>query len=198
MKKHTLLLLALLIAFVAHAQDKPKGLNVGDKAPAFTAKDQDGKKVKLKSLLKEGPVVLFFYRGAWCPYCQKQVAELQDSLSLITAKGASVVAVTPSGAESVDEMDSKQNVSFHILHDKGHKIMDAYDVTFGVDKKTQERYKGYGIDFNKVNGAETGANLPVPATYIIGQDGDISFRFFDPNYTKRVTVKELLKNLPSK
>jgi len=193
--KRLLLLSALVIATLAStAQDKPKGLNVDEKAPAFTAKDQQGKKVSLADQLKKGPVVLVFYRGQWCPYCNKQLKKLEDSLSLITAKGATLIAVTPEKQENISKTIEKTKASYPILFDDGLKIMKSYDVAFAVDDKTIEKYKSYGIDFNEVNGSN-GAYLPVPAVYVINKDGLIVFKHFDPNYTKRASVQDILDHL---
>jgi peroxiredoxin len=193
--KRLLLLSALFICTLSSvAQDKPKGLNVDEKAPAFTAKDQQGKKISLAEQLKKGPVVLVFYRGQWCPYCNKQLKKLEDSLSLITAKGATLIAVTPEKQENISKTIEKTKASYSILFDDGLKIMKSYDVAFAVDDKTIEKYKGYGIDFSEVNGSN-GAYLPVPAVYVINKDGVIVFKHFDPNYTKRASVLDILDHL---
>lgn len=186
---------ALLFTTLSVYAQEPKGLNVNDPAPAFTANDQDGKSISLGDQLKKGPVVLVFYRGQWCPYCNRQLKKLEDSLSLITAKGATLIAVSPESNESIDKTIEKTKASYPILHDEGLTIMKSYDVAFPVDNKTIEKYKEYGIDFNKVNGDANGANLPVPAIYVINKEGKIVFRHFDKNYTKRASVAEILQHL---
>ena len=172
----------------------PEGLKVGDTAPMFTAKDQDGKTVNLKQALKKGPVVMLFYRGQWCPFCNKQLSHFSDSLQMLIAKGASVLAITPETGENVKKTIEKTKASFPVLEDAGMAIMKMYKVNFAVDENTIAKYKGYGIDFDKANGSN-GANLPVPATYIIGKDGKIKYAYFNPDYTKRASVKEILENL---
>jgi peroxiredoxin len=194
MKKCFLGLVLLLTLTISMAQSAAKGLNVNDKAPAFKAKDQNGKKISLSKELKNGSVVVLFYRGQWCPFCNKQIAALQDSLSLLTAKGATVIGVSPEKPENISKTIEKTKATFSIVHDKGLKIMKAYDVAFGVDAPTVEKYKGYGIDFEQANGTN-GANLPVPAVYIINKEGKITYRFFDTDYRKRPSVAELLNNL---
>lgn len=192
--KKIALFVTLFTAVSLHAQD-PKGLNVNDTAPVFSAKDQDGKTVDLKEKLKNGPVVLVFSRGQWCPYCNRQLKKLEDSLSLITAKGASLIAISPETSENIDKTIEKTKASYPILHDEGLTIMKSYDVAFTVDDKTIEKYKGYGIDFSKLNGDANGANLPVPAIYVINKEGKIIFRHFDKNYAKRASVAEILEHL---
>lgn len=194
MKRIILMIAVLFQSVMMMAQDAPKGLNVDDNAPGFVAKDQDGKTVSLEKQLKKGPVVLIFYRGQWCPYCNKQLKRLEDSLSLITAKGASLIAVTPEKQENIKKTIEKTKASYPILFDDGLKIMKSYDVAFAVDANTVEKYKKYGIDFSEANG-NNGANLPVPAVFVINKDGKIVFRHFDPDYTKRASVDEILKHL---
>jgi peroxiredoxin len=194
-KKLFLFVSQLFIGVTIMAQDGPKGLNVNDEAPAFSAKDQDGKTVSLKEQLKNGAVVLVFYRGQWCPYCNKQLKKLEDSLSLITGKGATLIAVTPEKPENISATIEKTKATYPILFDDGLTIMKSYDVAYAVDEKTIESYKKYGIDFNVVNGEKNGTNLPVPAIYVINKEGKIVFRHFDKNYTKRASVAEILAHL---
>ena len=194
MKKIKLFLFLTGCFFIANSQEMPAGLNTGDIAPSFNTKDQNGKSVSLTEQLKKGAVVLVFYRGQWCPFCNKQLKKLEDSLSFISAKGASVLAITAERPENISKTIAKTKASFPILFDEGLKIMSSYKVSYAVDAQTIEKYKGYGIDFNEVNGSN-GANLPVPALYIIGKDGKIVYRYFDVNYTKRASVAEILARL---
>ncbi|MEO6252461.1 MAG: peroxiredoxin-like family protein [Ferruginibacter sp.] len=202
MRKSILVLLFLFVCGLAFAQNEiaqtppvyPEGLKVGSKAPQFNVKDQNGKSISLKKALKRGPVVILFYRGQWCPFCNKQLSHYSDSLALLTAKGATVLAVTPETGEHVKQTVAKTKTMFSVLEDKGLIIMKSYKVNFEVDEKTIEKYKGYGIDFDKANGIN-GANLPVPATYIIGQDGMVKYVFFNTDYRKRASVQDILDNL---
>jgi peroxiredoxin len=172
----------------------PEGLKVGDAAPIFTAKDQNGKTINLKQALKTGPVVMLFYRGQWCPFCNKQLSHFSDSLQMLIGKGISVLAITPETADNVKKTVEKTRSSFSILEDEGMAIMKMYKVNFSVDENTITKYKGYGIDFDKANGSN-GANLPVPATYIIGKDGIVKYVFFNTDYRKRASVQDILENL---
>ena len=197
LKKLTILLTLFCFYLVTNAQTKsiyPEGLKVGDKAPIFSAKNQDGKEIELKKLLKKGDVVILFYRGQWCPYCNLQLKKMNDSLKFIYAKGATVLAVTPETAENVQKTIEKTKVTFSIIKDENLAIMKSYKVNFSVDESTIAKYKTYGIDFDKANGSNS-SNLPVPATYIIGKDGKIKYAFFDVNYTKRASVKDILDHL---
>jgi len=194
MKKLLLFLLLLVTILSFTTTNTPQGLNVNDSAPNFTAIDQNGKIVNLKELLKKGSVVMVFYRGEWCPYCNKQLMALEDSLVLITKKGASIIAVSPEKGENIAKTIQKTKATFSVLSDDSLKIMSAYKVAFELDAKTTEKYKGYGINLMEKNGS-SGNNLPVPAVYIINKEGKITYRYFDVNYKNRVSVSEILKHL---
>lgn len=194
--KNIILSVALLsTSLVINAQESPAGLGVNEIAPDFTATDQTGTAVNLKKQLEKGPVVLVFYRGYWCPYCNKYLQKLEDSLSLITDKGAFLITVTPEKPESIQKTIEKSKASYPVLHDEALAIMKKYDVAFAMEEKTIERYKEFGIDMKQVNGAENGANLPVPAVYVISKEGRIIYRHFDKNYTRRPSVAEILTYL---
>jgi peroxiredoxin len=190
-----IIFLVLIICSVkVYAQTYPKGLNINDKAPDFTATDQSGKKINLKKQLKKGSVVLVFYRGQWCPYCNKQLKQLEDSIGFIKNKGAVLLAITPEMPENITKTIEKTKASYSILYDVGLKIMSAYKVAYQLDNKMVEKYKGYGIDFLKVNG-NNGANLPVPAVYVVNKKGIITYRYFDVDYKNRSSIKDILDHL---
>jgi peroxiredoxin len=193
MKKVFFSLFTVLFVLLSQAQ-KPEGLFINSKAPEFKLKDQSGVEVSLKELRKKGPVVLLFYRGNWCPFCNRQLKGLQDSLSLISAKGAQVVAITPEGREGIDSTISKTGAIFPILYDEDMKVASAYQVAFPVEERTVSRYKMAGIDLQKTNGQKT-AMLPIPAVYIINKEGSVTYRYFDENYRNRISVKEIVKNI---
>ncbi len=182
------------ISFVHMNQDNPTGLKKGEKAPEFNAKDHNGNDIDLYKLLQKGEVVLFFYRGEWCGYCNRAMSELQDSLHYITEKGAYVVAVTPETNNNIGQTIEKTKASFSIIHDEGYKIMDLYKTTFAVDSVTVEKYKKWNIDLENANGNED-HKLPVPATYVIGKDGIIKYVFFDKDYKKRAAVNDIINAL---
>jgi peroxiredoxin len=194
MKKIVSFISMALVFFIASAQEAPEGLFIASKAPDFRASDQHGKEIRLKDLLKEGKVVLVFYRGQWCPYCNKELSRLQDSLQLIKDKGATLIAVTPEKPENVSKTVEKTKAEYSILYDEGLKIMKAYDVEFEVPENTLTRYRNAGLDIEANNGSN-GKYLPVPAVFIIDKESTITYRFFEPDYKKRPSVLELLANL---
>lgn len=192
--KYLVLSFFLILSTIADAQTDPTGLKVGDQAPLFTGVDNNGKSFSLESALKKGDVVLMFYRGQWCPFCNKQMSQMNDSLSMITNKGATVVAISPEIQENVVKTIQKTKASFPVISDVQMKIMKDYKVNFPVPQATIDRYKNFGIDFSVANGAN-GANLPVPATYVIGKNGKIKYVFFNPDYRKRASVQEIVSYL---
>jgi peroxiredoxin len=195
MSKVVLLTLLLVPALFLSAQEKPEGLFINSKAPDFKASDQYGNEIRLKDVLKDSIVVLIFYRGQWCPYCNKQLKKLEDSLLLIKNKGARLIAVTPEKPEYISKTIEKTKASYPLLYDKEMKIMKAYGVAFQVDDKSVSRYKNADIDLLNANGQKDKAFLPVPATYIISKEGTILYRYFDTDYKKRPSVQEILDNL---
>lgn len=185
MKRYLFIAVALFFTLQASAQN---GLKTGEKAPKFIATDNAGKTLNLPALLKQHKsVVLFFYRGQWCPYCNKHIQRLQDSLQLLTGKGAYVIGVTPETGENINKTIEKTHASFSIIEDKGYNIMKAYDVNYKVDDALNAKLKNYGVDLEKNNGNKDHV-LPVPATYVINSSGKIVFVQFDKDYTKRASI----------
>jgi len=177
------------------AQEKPEGLFINSKAPDFKSKDQYGIEIRLKEVLKDSLVVLVFYRGQWCPYCNKHLKKLEDSLLFIKEKGAKLIAISPEIPENIKKTIEKTNASYPIIYDKDLKIMKAYEVAFQVDDATVNRYKNADIDLAEANGQKDKVFLPVPAVYVVSKEGTILYRFFEPDYKKRVSVKEILQQL---
>ncbi|GAB3855711.1 hypothetical protein GCM10028822_26990 [Hymenobacter terrigena] len=190
----------VLLAAPVLAQTAPvppltaSALAVGTAAPAFKGQDAARRPVELRQLLKKGPVVLYFYRGQWCPYCNKELSQLQDSLQVLTAKGAQVVVVTPETPANITQTVAKTKASFPIVHDRDLTIMKAYKTAFAVDDATAKKYLSYGIDLKQANGLDQNI-LPVPATYVIGRDGKIKFAYFDADYRHRASVRQVAQAL---
>lgn len=172
-----------------------RALGVGDRAPDFALPGVDGEIVRLGDLLARGPVVLTFYRGAWCPYCNTQLRDYQQNLSEITARGASLVAVSPQVPDSSLAMQAQNNLAFPVLSDVGGDVSDAYGLTFEVDDATRERYEAVGIDLAQSNGTPGVWELPVPGTYVIAPDGTILAAFVEADYTQRASVRQILDAL---
>jgi len=197
MKKYFFSLLASILFVAASAQEAPEGLFLNSKAPDFKGTDQNGKSVRLRDAVKKGKVVLVFYRGQWCPSCNKYLSQLNDSLQAIQGLGATVIAITPETTENIAKTVEKTKAGFSILNDAGLKIMKAYDVEFEVPANTLERYRNTGINIEENNGPN-GNFLPIPATYIIDKESTVIYRFFNADYKKRPSIAELLEVLKKK
>ena len=195
MAKLFLLISTLLIGKLLFAQEKPEGLFINSKAPDFRSTDQYGNEIRLRDVLKDSVVVLIFHRGQWCPYCNKQLKKLEDSLPLIKSKGARLIAITPEKPEFISKTIEKTKASYPLIYDNEMKIMKAYGVAFEVDEKTVSRYKNADIDLAAANGQKEKVYLPVPAVYIINKESTIVYRYFDFDYKKQAPVQEILNNI---
>lgn len=191
MRKLLIILLTISVLSV-FAQEVPTALKIGDKAPDFKAKDHAGNMVSLKELTKKGKVVVMFYRGAWCPYCNKYMSEIEKALPDFSAKNATVIAITPEPEESISKAVEKTKATFSIIYDKERSIMKQWKVAYEMSPDLKTKYKGYGLDLEKQQGDWM---LPVPATYVIGKNGKIEFVHFDENYQKRAEIKDILMKL---
>ncbi len=175
--------------------NKLGGLKLGDLAPNFKAKDQNGYTVFLTEKLKTGPVVLVFYRGYWCGYCNQQLEELENELANLKTKGVSVIAVSPESNEYAKRMNEKTKTTIPVISDTNKSIMQNYKVAFQVTTAYQDKVKKYvKKDLNEMSGYSQ-ATLPVPATYVIGTDQKIIYSFYNPDYSKRASTKEILEVL---
>jgi len=174
---------------------KPKGLTTGTKAPDFELTATDGSTFKLSAELKKQPVVMLFYRGQWCPVCHRYLTAFMEEVPKITATGAKVIAVAPETNENIKKIVDATGINFSVMQDPDYKVMKAYDVLFNVTEAYQQKIKDkLKTDIAENNGKDE-ASLPVPATYVIGQDGTIKYVQFDLNYKNRASVKEILEHL---
>jgi peroxiredoxin len=160
-----------------------KALKVGDKAPDFELPDASGKTVKLSALLEHGPVVVTWYRGAWCPYCNIALRGYQKVLPEIKAEGASLVAISPQTPDNSAATVEKDALGFEVLSDKSNKAARSFGVAYKVPSVVIEQLKGR-LDLSKYNG-DTTNELPLGATYVIDRQGVIRYAFVDGDYRKR-------------
>ena len=169
-------------------------LGVGDRAPDFDLPDIDGGTVRLTDLLANGPVVLTFYRGAWCPYCNSSLQGFQAELGDIMDAGGYLVAVSPQAEVGSQEMADSNALSFPVLSDVGNRVSRDYGLVFEVDDQTRAQYQAVGIDLPAVNGVDAW-ELPVPATYVIDTDGTIRAAFVEADYTQRADPRDVIEAL---
>ena len=173
----------------------PVGLNVGDKAPPIKTISMTGETVSLKELITKQKIVLIFYRGNWCPHCNKFLSNLNDSLQYLSNRNAKILVVGPESFENSEKTANKAEANFTLIPDTSMKIQKDYDVLFSVTKKYQGKIKTFlRTDIAESNKQEE-AKLPVPATYIIDEKGNIVWRYFDYDYSKRPSIKEIIENL---
>ena len=192
--KRLLFAILAIISLNTFAQKEDCSIKIGQDAPEFEALDQNGKTLKSTDLLKEKQLIVVFYRGQWCPYCNRHLSELQDHLEDFQKSGAQIVAITPERTENINKTLDKTKADYPILWDKDNSIMKAFGVDFVLPENLQEKYKTYGVDLTEANG-NTSQTLPVPATFVIGKNGKIKYLQYDPDYKNRSTAKEILKHL---
>ena len=165
---------------------------VGNIAPDFTLKNATGKEVTLSEELKKGPVVLTWYRGGWCPYCNIAMAAMQQSLPDIKKAGASLIALTPELPDKTLTTVEKNKLEFEVLTDLDHQVAKKYDLLFKLTPEVEKLY-GEKFDLKAYNGADAGSDtLPLVATYIIGQDGKIAWAFLHHDYHKRAEPADIV------
>lgn len=167
-----------------------KALKVGDRAPDFELPNAAGKKVKLSELIARGPVIVTWYRGGWCPYCNIALRGFHKSLPEIRAAGASLVAISPETPDNSLSTAEKNHLDFEVLSDRGNKVAHAYGVAYKIPRVIMEQFKGR-LDLAKHNGDDSG-ELPLGATYVVDRGGVIRYAFVDADYRKRAEPYDVL------
>lgn len=170
-------------------------LKVGDRAPAIVLRNARGKKVDVGALLKKGPVIVTFYRGGWCPYCNLQLKAFQEVLPEITAAGASLVAISPEKPDDTLSTAEKNALGFEVLSDVGQKVGRAFGLVYEFTAELRSAYEGFGRDIPAHNGTPGEWALPVPATYVIGREGVIVYACRDADYRDRADPRDVIKTL---
>jgi peroxiredoxin len=166
---------------------------VGEQAPRFSLPDASGKPVSLDELLKAGPVVITWYRGGWCPYCNVQLKTSQDALQEVGDLRAQLVAISPQTPDNSLSTQEKNELTFPVLSDEGNRVASAWGLTYTLPAKVQQAFEGR-LDLKKFNGGD-GTLLPLAATFVVAQDGTIAYAFVDADYTKRAEVGEIVAAL---
>jgi peroxiredoxin len=161
-----------------------RSLHAGDRAPAFALPDPDGKLVSSQDLLAKGPLVLTFYRGVWCPYCNLDLQAIEEVRSEIEARGASLVAVSQQTAANSRKAQVTNKLGFPIVGDKGGELAAKFGIRWQLSEDLKAVHKQLGADLVAFNG-EDSWSLPMPARYVIGQDGVIAYAEINPDYTRR-------------
>lgn len=168
-----------------------RAIKVGDAAPGFVLSDSDGHPVGSAELLARGPLVLTFYRGVWCPYCNMELQAIQAVLPEITARGAGVVAISPQTAPNSRKSMRQNELTFPILSDPLGEVAHAFGLRFALPDYLVDLYKSLKNDLLTFN-ADPSWTLPMPARYVIGTDGIVAYAEVNPDYTRRPDPSELL------
>ena len=180
-------------------------LKIGDQAPNFSLKNYNGEEKTLGDYLKEGPLVLTFYRGLWCPYCNLQLASYNERLEDIKAAGGNLVAISSSGKEGLDALNESEmpeeakatvisDPDFDVLHDAGTQLGAAFGLTFELPDSHKHLLEMMQLDVEKANGSNSYV-FSDPATYIIDTDGLIKWAFVPNNYRKRAEADDIINAL---
>ena len=187
------LLLAVICMGTVWAQSPNQGLKVGEQAVDFTLKDANGKTVQLYEQLKKGPVILKWYRGGWCPFCNLELKGLADRYEDIVGMGAELIALSPEMPDKALATAMRNEVAFPVLSDVDNRVGKLYDLVYALDEATATRYEE-SFQLSAYNGNQK-AEVPLPATYIIDQTGKIRYAFVNTDYRKRAPVEEVLEQL---
>jgi peroxiredoxin len=169
-------------------------LGVGAHAPGFVLPSATGDDVSLAALLTDGPVVLTFYRGAWCPYCNLALRALQLENQAIRKRGARLVAVSPQIPDESFSLIDRHDLAFDVLSDIGSEAAKQYGIAFDLSEELAALYDRRGIDLQRINGGYA-RTLPLPATYVIDSRGIVRWAFVSSDHTLRAEPANILAAL---
>ena len=170
-------------------------LKVGDRAPAIVLENANGATVDVGALLKKGPVIVTFYRGGWCPYCNLELKAYQEILPEIGSAGASLVAISPERPDDTVSTAERNALTFEVLSDVGQKVGRAFGLVYEFTEELKSAYNGFNLDIPARNGTPGEWALPVSATYVIDRDGSIIYAYRDADYRDRADPCDVLQVL---
>jgi len=183
-------------AQIAELNIPENSIQEGETAPDFSLPDINNETVNLSALLENGPVVLKFYRGGWCMYCNIELRSYERAYPQLQAYNATLVAISPETQSNGVMTQEKHGLSFPVLTDSGNQVAKSYGLVFQMPEELRGLYEEFGIDLKASNGNED-YELPVPATFIINQEGVVVERFVNIDYTQRMDPTEVLEALAS-
>lgn len=160
-------------------------LLIGERVPDVTLSDVSGKKHNLRELTSQTPSVVVFYRGGWCPYCNLHLAELQAIEAEVIRAGYQIIAISPDSPESMRGSVSKNKLNYLLLSDSDTQALTAFGLAFQAPKN-------YSEILNKASGSQNKSVLPVPAVFVLNNEGEIVFEHINPDYKKRLKGSLLL------
>ena len=171
-----------------------QALKEGAQAPDFTLPDACGNSVRLSHLLTQGPVVIAFYRGAWCPYCHLVLRAYQRALSQLQARGASLVAISPQTPDHSLLLSEKLKLTFTVLSDAGNRVARQFGLVFTIDEAVRDAYKQVDANLPTFNGNDSW-ELPMAGTFLVDQSGTVRLAFVDPDFTRRLDPSVMIARL---
>ena len=169
---------------------------MGDLLPPFYLPDEEGRIVSLDALLRHGPVAVVVHRGHWCPYCRINTRALAQAGPQIEAAGGQVVAIVPDRQQYAAAIRAEAEARFPVLTDMDNGYAMSLNLVFWVGAEMRDFMSRAGLDLSEYQGNESWM-VPVPATFVVGQDGRVKARFVDPDYRKRMTIESMLAALRS-
>lgn len=167
------------------------GVDLGDQAPNFTLPSATGEKVRLAERLAAGPVVVVFYRGAWCPHCNMHLRGLQEILDDLSSRGASLVAISPQAPDDSLAFSERLELGFDVLSDLDQSVSEQWRLRFELPHGLRDVYRDMGMALDEHN-ADGTWTLPVPATFVLDTEGVVRARHVDPNYRERMDPADVL------
>ena len=177
--------------FIAHLRSLDlveNAVGVGQRAPDFLLASPDGKLLGLADILAEGPVVVSFIRGEWCPICRREIGQLAEAHAAIRAAGARLVAITPECGAAAAELAREQGLPFPVLCDTDLGVALDYGLVFRLTDEMCEAYRDHDLPARQQH---DGWLLPIPATYVLDRDGIVRFAHVDVDYRNRMTCEAI-------
>lgn len=186
----------VLVARLGSGHTGSKAPGVGETMPPFLLPDTKGNLVNLDGLLKEGPAVISLNRGHWCDYCAIELTTLSQALNEIAAYGANVVAVMPESEKYTAKASDRIGNAFRILSDIDNSYSLALGLTIWLGEEVRELYLSHGLCLEQYQGSSSWF-VPIPATFVVGQDWKILARYVDPDFRKRMEIEDIIAALGS-
>jgi peroxiredoxin len=179
---------------LSESQLRSKALKTGDQFPSFTLPNAKGVEVDSKTILEHGPLVIAFYRGGWCPYCNIELKALQSALPEFKTKGAQLLAISPESPDNSLSTVEKNRLKFEVLTDNNNHFAKSINLVYQLPQELVSLYKKFGIDLE--DSQDNSSNeLPISATYVIDTSGKIIYDFIEEDYKLRADPNEILSIL---
>lgn len=171
-----------------------KSIKIGETIPNFSLKNAKNEVVNSSDILKNGKMIIAFYRGSWCPYCNLELKALQEKISEFKEKNATLVAISPQSPDNSLTVIEKHHLTFEVLTDKDNVFAKQLGIVFELQDFVLPYYHALGIDLSSFN-KNADNSLPIPAVFVLNESSKIIYKFADANYMNRIDIDELLKTL---